>query len=236
MTEKLKIVSHSGGAFQDRVEAGRLLADELAEYAGRNVLVLGIPRGGVVVGRELAHKLDGELDVILARKLRTPGREELAMGAIAEDGTVFMNEQVIRMLGVDARRISEEKSLQMAEIGRRARLIRKVRPRVPIKGRTVIVTDDGVATGATTEAALWAVRQAGPKMLIAAMPVGSDDTVRRLSEEVDQMICLRAPRFFEAVGQFYLRFHPVSDDEVLDILRDEQKRNVAGGSKRGVRT
>jgi putative phosphoribosyl transferase len=236
MVEKLRIVSHSGEAFQDRVEAGRLLAEELAEYAGRDVLVLGIPRGGVVVGKELAHKLDGELDVILARKLRTPGREELAMGALAEDGTVFLNEEVIHFLDVGQAGIEEEKSRQRAEISRRTQLIRKIRPQVLIKGRTAIVTDDGIATGATTQAALWAVRQAGPKMLIAAVPVGSEDTVRRLSKDVDRMICLRAPRFFEAVGQFYLKFYPVSDDEVLDILRDEQKRNVAGGSKRGVRT
>jgi putative phosphoribosyl transferase len=228
---RLRIISQSSDPFQDRQQAGQLLAKELGEYAGRHALVLGIPRGGVIVARELARALDGDLDVILARKLRTPGREELAMGSIAEDGTVFLNDKVVNWMDIGQTLIEEEKAWQMAEIARRALLIRKIRLPVQIRGRIVIVTDDGVATGATTQAAIWAARQAGPKILVAAVPVGSEATIRRLAEEVDEMVCLRMPRFFDAVGQFYLRFNPVTDDEVLDVLREEQRRKVGNRSK-----
>ncbi len=151
---KLRIISHSDEPFRDRQEAGQLLADALAEWSGKGVVVLGIPRGGIVVARELAHALDGELDVVLARKLRTPGHEELAMGSVAEDGKAFINETVVGELGIDYGYIQQEKKQQMAEIARRTALIRRVRPKVTLGGRVVIVTDDGVATGATVQAAL----------------------------------------------------------------------------------
>lgn len=215
----LRIVSTSGEPFRDRQEAGRILAEELKALAGQNVVVLGIPRGGIIVANELAKKLGGELDIVLARKLRTPGQPELAMGSVTEDGKIFLNREVIGISSVTQRQIEEEKTAQLEEIKRRVSLIRKVRPKVPLKDRTVIITDDGVATGATTQAAFWAVRHENPKKLIAAIPVGPADTIESLSNDVDEMLCLRTPRFFAAVGQFYTRFDPVEDEQVLEILR-----------------
>ncbi len=221
---KLRIISHSDEPFRDRQEAGRLLARELAEFRRQNAVVLGIPRGGIVVARELARALEADLDIVLAHKLRTPGHAELAMGSIAEDGKLFLNETVIQELNVDRAYIKQEKARQLAEIARRTELIRRIRPKVPLGGRTVIVTDDGVATGATTQAALWAVRTERPGRLIAALPVGPEDTITRLSEDVDEMICLRTPPLFAAVGQFYSSFYPVEDEEMLKILQEEYRR------------
>lgn len=225
---KLRILSHSSELFKDRREAGELLARELAEFQGRSVVVLGIPRGGVIVAKELAHRLQADLDIVLGHKLRTPGHTELAMGSVAEDGKLFLNEEVIRGFNVNDAYIRQEKAQQLAEIRHRTDLFRRVRPKIPLAGRTVIVTDDGVATGATTQAALWAVRLESPEKLIAALPVGPENTIRRLGEDVDEMICLRTPPLFAAVGQFYLRFDPVEDEEVLKILEEEHQR---GGGK-----
>jgi predicted phosphoribosyltransferase len=158
----LRIISHSGELFKDRQEAGELLARELAEYRSRRVVVLGIPRGGIIVARTLARPLRADLDIVLAHKLRSPGHMELAMGSVAEDGKLFLNEEVIRELDVNDAYIRQEKARQMTEIRRRTDLFRRARPKVPLTGKTVIVTDDGVATGATTQAALWAVRLENP--------------------------------------------------------------------------
>ncbi len=217
---RLRILSRSDAPFLDREEAGKLLAVELGEYHGRNTVVLGIPRGGAVVAREIARELEAELDIVLAHKLRTPGHEELAMGSVAEDGRLFLNREVVGELGVGEAYIQQERVRQLAEITRRTGLFRRVRPRVPLKGRIVIVADDGVATGATTQAALWAVQLEQPRKLIAALPVGPEDTIRRLAEDVDEMLCLRVPALFAAVGQFYQRFNPVEDEDVVKILRE----------------
>ncbi len=222
----LRILSHSDKPFRDREEAGKLLANELSQYRGQKTVVLGIPRGGVVVAREIAGALDAELDIVLARKLRTPGNEELAMGSVAEDGKLFLNEEVVQQLGVGEAYIQKEKAQQLAEIKRRTELIRRVRPKIPLNGRIVIVTDDGVATGATTQAALRAVRLEQPEKLIAAVPVGPENAIKRLAEGVDEMLCLRAPPLFAAVGQFYQRFYPVEDEDVLGILREERKKGL----------
>jgi putative phosphoribosyl transferase len=223
----VRIVSYTGEPFRDRLEVGQLLAWELRRLPGRNLVVLGIPRGGVVVARELARALDAELDIVLAHKLRAPGHPELAMGSVAESGKVFLNEEVVGELGASQQYINEEAQAQLAEIKRRARLIRRVRRRVALKGKVAVVTDDGVATGATTQAAFWAVRQEKPALLVAAIPVGPADVVGRLAKEVDEMVCLRTPPLFSAVGQFYLRFEPVGEEEVLRILKEEQKRHPA---------
>jgi predicted phosphoribosyltransferase len=203
---------------------------------GRNLVVLGIPRGGGVVARELAKTLDAELDVVLAHKLRAPGHPELAMGSVAENGKIFLNERVITELGIGHHFIEQETTAQLTEIKRRARMMRRIRSRVTLKGKTVIVTDDGVATGATTQAALWAVRQEKPDLLVAAIPVGPEDVVRKLARDVDELVCLRAPRFFSAVGQFYLRFEAVDDADVLQILREAEKRRPAGSRKSAQKT
>lgn len=222
---QLRILSLSSARFRDREEAGKLLAGELIEYRGKETVVLGIPRGGVAVAREIAKALDADMDIVLAHKLGTPGHEELAMGSVSEDGTLFLNQGLVREFDIGETYIQQEKARQLAEIKRRAELIRQVRPKIPLAGRIVIITDDGVATGATTQAALWAVRAEHPKKLIAAIPVGPEDTIKRLAEDVDEMLCLRMPPLFAAVGQFYEQFHPVEDEEVLRILRDSQKRS-----------
>ncbi len=223
-TAQLRILSYASEQFADREEAGRLLAEELSEYRGRKAVVLGIPRGGIIVAREIARQLDAELDIVLAHKLRTPGHEELAMGSVAEDGKLFLIQKVVGQLGVAEAYIQQEKERQLTEIKRRTELIRQIRPKTPLEGRIVIVTDDGVATGATTQAALWAVRMEQPEKLIAAMPVGPEDTIRRLAGDVDEMLCLRAPPLFAAVGQFYRQFYPVEDEDMLEILREERGR------------
>jgi len=216
---KLLILSRSGEPFRSREEAGRLLAKELMQYRGQHPVVLGIPRGGVVVADELAQVLEGELDIILAHKLRTPGESELALGAVSEGGQLFLNDDVVRDLGIDMPAIQQEKTRQLAEIRRRAKMFRSIRPRVPLDGRLVIVTDDGIATGATTQSAIWVVRLERPKKLVLAVPVASPESLDRLSSEVDELVCLRAPASFFAVGQFYLRFEPVTDEKVLEVLK-----------------
>lgn len=200
---KVKVISNSGDPFEDRVQAGQLLARALSELRGKKAVVLGIPRGGIVVAQELARILDADLDVVLSRKLGTPGQAELAMGALAEDGKVFLNEDVVRTLGITDQDIELEKSRQLSEIQRRNQLIRNTLPKTTLKGRIVIVTDDGLATGATMQAALWAVRQGQPQKLIAAVPVASMEALERVTTDADEVICLRQPASFFAVGEFY---------------------------------
>jgi predicted phosphoribosyltransferase len=229
---KLRILSRSGRTFADRREAGLALAAALEEYRGKNAVVLGIPRGGVVVAAELARALGAELDIVLARKLGTPGHSELAMGSVAEDGKVFLNDEIVRDMGISKEDIEREKVHQMSEINRRCELFRAARPQVDLTGRIAIVTDDGIATGATFQAALWAVREEHPQKLIAALPVGPEDNIARLAADVDEMLCLRSPLMFMAVGQFFRDFEPVEDEEVLKILEEEgarvRKKNAAG--------
>ncbi len=214
-----KIVSRSGRPFADREEAGQLLAGEISNYRGQRPLVLGIPRGGIVIARALAEALEGEPDIVLSRKMRTPNYPELAMGSVSEDGRIFLNERVVDEAGIGVDHIEYEKRRQLAEIRRSSEMIRDFYPKIPRENRIVIVTDDGVATGATFQAALWAAREEDPRILIAAIPVGSEEAVKKLAEEADELVCLRVPPFFEAVGQFYNRFETVEDEDVLKILR-----------------
>lgn len=224
----LRIVSRSRMRFIDRTEAGRLLAQEMEELHGRGVVVLGIPRGGLVIAAEIARIIEGKLDIVLAHKIGAPGHPELAIGSVSEDGTVFIDPITMRQLGVSSHYIQQESARQQAQMERRAEMIRRVRPKEPLKDRVVVITDDGIATGATASAAIWAVKGEAPQRIIGAFPVGSEDRVRQLAEEVDEMICLRTPPDFAAVGQFYERFDQVSDQEVLNIL-------TASLTKEGVR-
>lgn len=223
---ELRIFSRTAEAFKSRQQAGRLLAEKLSEYRGKKAVVLGIPRGGIVVARELAYALEAEMDIVLAHKLRTPGHGELAMGSVSEDGKLFLNETVLREVGVSKAYIEKERELQLAELKRRSELIRRIRPKIPLRNRVVIVTDDGVATGATTQAAFWAVRTEQPQKLIAAIPVGPEDTIISLSKDVGEMVCLRTPPSFFAVGQFYAQFPEVEDEEVLEILQEEHEKST----------
>lgn len=202
--------------FQDRVEAAEKLADELAQYQGKNPLVLGIPRGGVVLAVRIAERLEGEADVVLTHKLGAPGNPEVALGAIDESGDIFLNDpRWRREVPAFLEREAED---QLAELRRRRKLFSAGRPAHDPAGRIVIVTDDGLATGATMIAALHVLRNRKPARLIMAVPVAPPDTLERVSALADEVICLTAPDWFMAVGQFYSDFGQVEDDEVVQLL------------------
>jgi len=206
--------------FYDREDAAHKLAAAMRKMKLHNPLVLAIPRGGVVTGAILARDLGGELDVVLSRKLRAPDQPELAIGAISEDGQVELNRRAYEALAVSDEYLEGEKRHQLAEIARRRQLFRKVRPEVPIPGRTVIVTDDGIATGSTMMAALQTVRPQHPARLIVAVPVAPYDRLPAFEACCDQLVCLDSPVDFWAVGQFYREFPTVEDEQVVDLLKD----------------
>jgi len=216
---KLQIISHSGESFIDRQEAGALLAGQLGAFKNKDTVVLGIPRGGIIVGREIALKLGAKIDVVLARKIGSPINPEVAVGAVAETGELFVNSRIALLTGTDNAYIQRGKNYQMAEINRRGELFREAIPKIPLKGKVVIVTDDGASTGATMQAALWSLRREGPKKLIVALPVSHPDTLETLVIDADMLICLKAPPYFNAVGQFYANFDQVSDEKVLTVLK-----------------
>lgn len=225
------IISYSNEPFKNREQAGQLMGKELRNLYGQKSIVLGIPRGGIVVARELALQLSADMDVILSRKLGTPGQPELAMGALSENGSVFLNMDLVSDLGITERDIEKEKVLQMDEIKRRSQLIRKVLPKISLQDRIVLVTDDGLATGATMQAALWAIQQELPRKIIVAVPVASTEALDRLSADADEIICLRLPSLFHAVGQYYIEFYQVEDGDVLRILEDEVNRREKNRGK-----
>lgn len=211
--------------FIDREQAGWLLVARLRDAghlasAGERPLVLAIPRGGIEVGAVLARGLGADLDVVLARKLRARDQPELALGAVAEDGRVHLNPFAAALTADGGAWIEAERVRQLAEIARRREMYRAVRPRVPIAGRTVIVVDDGLATGATMIAALHGVRAAGPARIVVALPVASPDRLREIEPLCDQVECLERPADFAAVGQFYQSFEQVSDERVVVLLRE----------------
>lgn len=220
---KARVISYSDKPFADRVEAAKLLAKELREFRGKNAVVLGIPRGGIVIAREIASALEARLDIVLTHKLGAPGNPELAIGAITEDGKIFLNEMLTSRMDVESVYLKQEKERQLAVIKLRVEQYRKILAKAPLKDSIIIITDDGVATGATMKAALWAARQEHPRALIAALPVGPQDTMRELAQDADEVVVLRSPSFFGAIGQFYLDFSQVEDEEVLEILREERE-------------
>jgi len=211
--------------FLDRVEAGRHLAEALIDLRDcpDPIVVLAIPRGGVVVAREVARALHAPIDVCLTHKIGAPGNPELAIGAVAGDGTTILDEFLIHSLQVPRQYLEAELQYWKIELARRAEAYRSGRARVPVKDRVAIVIDDGVATGSTLIAALRSTRAAGAKSLIAAVPVGPRDTIERvLSREADRVVCLRAPYEFYAVGAFYRHFEQVSDEEVIEAMNNAQ--------------
>lgn len=215
--------------FEDRHAAGQLLAGALRAYAGRSdVVVLALPRGGVPVGYEVAKALGAELDVLIVRKLGLPYHPELAMGAIASGGAIDFNRNVIEMSGVTQRDIEGVLAQEYRELERREALYRGARPMARIEGRTVIVVDDGIATGASMRAALKALRTLKPAKIIVAVPVAPIDTRERLQDVADEFVCVLSPADFQAVGQFYRNFDQTSDDEVRTLLA---QFNSAGALK-----
>jgi putative phosphoribosyl transferase len=181
--------------------------------------VLAIPRGGIDVGVEIARSLNAELDVVLARKLRCPFQPELALGAISETGEVTLDPRSAPLIAGNRNAVEVERQHQLAEITRRRQLYRRVRPQAEIAGRSVILTDDGIATGSTMIAAIHSVRAAEPHELIVAVPVGAPDRVAEIARLCDRMICLHTPDEFRAVGQFYRVFDQVSDERVIELLQ-----------------
>ncbi len=217
----IKILKDSGEPFLDRRQAGKELALALKNISDKEAVVLGIPRGGLVVAAAIAEQKKAYLDIILSRKIGAPADPEFALGSVSEDGHVFLN-SVTYDRNADAFEtyIEAEKKRQMLEVNRRREIFRKVHPRVPLKDRIVILTDDGVATGATFEAALWSVSAQKPRSLIAAIPVGPKDTLERLAKQTDELVCLWCPETFYALSQFYMHFEQVDDEEVLKILKE----------------
>jgi len=205
--------------FRDRREAGQVLASQLLAYANRpDVLVLALPRGGVPVGFEVAQALHAPLDVLLMRKLGVPGQEELAMGALASGGIRLLNRQVVHALRIPRDVIEEVTAAEQRELQRREQLYRDDRPQPEVQGRTVILVDDGLATGSTMRAAAAALRQQQPERLVIAVPVGSPDTCESLRREVDEVVCARMPQPFYSVGLWYEDFTQTTDEEVHELL------------------
>lgn len=207
--------------FDDRNDAARQLADALRKYRGRNPLILAIPRGAVPMGRIVADALEGELDVVLVRKLTAPTSGELAVGSVDESGWTYVADYA-RDMGVDDEYLEEEKRVQLDVIKRRRALYTPWRRPIDPAGRVVIVIDDGLATGATMIAALHAVRARKPATLVCAIPVASSESLVRIGTLADEIVCLETPVGFHAVGQFYLAFDQVSDDTVTRILRQRE--------------
>jgi hypothetical protein len=205
--------------FLHREEAAFRLAERLRGRPQRDPLVLAIPRGGVVIGAILARELKAELDVVLARKLRAPRQPELAIGAIGENGDVYLNPHAEDLPGVSAEYLQEECRHQMREIVRRQRLFRDSRPAAPVAGRSVVVTDDGLATGSTMMAALQVIGHQAPHEVIVAVPVAAPERLEQVRRHCDEVVCLLSPPWLRAVGQFYADFSQLDDDQVVQLLR-----------------
>ena len=205
--------------FRDRTEAGRLLAARLEQYAGKpDVMVLALPRGGVPVAYEVARALPAPMDVFIVRKLGVPGQEELAMGAVATGGVRVLNDQVVKGLGIPEYMIDAVVKWETEELKRRERLYRGDRPPPDVRGKTVILVDDGLATGSTMLAAARALRQQGPARIVVAVPVAAPDTCELLKADVDEVVCAATPEPFYAVGLWYRDFSQTTDEEVRELL------------------
>jgi len=203
--------------FANRTEAGQLLAHALEKFRDQHPLVLGLPRGGVVVAAEVACVLTGDLDVVLVKKLRAPGEPELALGAVDEGGRVALNLDIVRVTGASDAYIEAERQERLAEMATQRTLYRQVKPQIPVAGRTVILVDDGLATGATMLAAVQSVHLDRPRQFIVAVPVASPESIRAFAD----VVCLLTPGDFRGVGQFYGDFTQTTDAEVVALLRQE---------------
>jgi putative phosphoribosyl transferase len=221
--------------FRDRTEAGQYLAKTLAAYAGRpDVLVLALPRGGVPVAYVVARRLNAPLDVFLVRKLGAPGRKELAMGAIASGGIRVLNGEVVEALGITEEQLADAVQRERQELERREQLYRDDRPAPDVRGRTVILVDDGLATGSSMRAAVAALRQRRPARIVVAVPVGAAETCADLRGEADEIVCAATPEPFYGVGRWYENFSQTTDEEVRDLLERaaEESAPVHYGSER----
>jgi predicted phosphoribosyltransferase len=205
--------------FENREEAGKRLAKELLAYRGKATIVFAIPRGGVVTAYEIAKVLDAPLDIIIPRKIGAPGNQELAIGAVTEDGTTILNTRLVTMLDISDAYIESEKTKQIEEIKRRVKTYRGEHSPKDFEGKIIILVDDGIATGATVRAAIHSLRKGNPSFIIVAIPVGPPDTIQELKQEVDKLICLITYEPFFAIGQFYTDFSQVPDRDVITLLK-----------------
>jgi putative phosphoribosyl transferase len=209
-----------GTIFRDRRDAGRQLAAACRAYAEADPVVIGLPRGGVVVAAEVAAALHAPLDIVVVRKIGSPFQAELAIGAVYEASgpQVLLDDILVQRLGVAERYIEHQVQEQIREIHRRQHAYRGTQKPIPLRGRAVLLVDDGIATGASTRAALRAIRAQEPRLLVLAAPVASPDSLNTLKPEADQILCLLAPEHFRAVGEFYEDFDQTTDDEVIELL------------------
>jgi putative phosphoribosyl transferase len=205
--------------FRDRKDAGQQLAGPVREACGPDVVVLGLPRGGVPVAAEVARALTAALDVIVVRKVGVPGQPELAMGAVGEGGVRVVDERVLRLANVPREEFERAGERARAEVDRCVQRFRGGRPAVPLTGRVAVLVDDGIATGSTARAACSVARALGAAGVVLAVPVCARESGRRLAADVDRLVCLHSPRQFRAVGQFYDDFRPTEDDEVIELLQ-----------------
>jgi putative phosphoribosyl transferase len=215
-------------SFKDRTEAGRKLAKALAAYKDQHPVILALPRGGVPVAAEVAATLHTPLDLILVRKIGVPIQPELAMGAVVDGGApiIVRNEDVIRLAGIDETEFKAICDSELAEIERRRQRYLGSRERSDVAGRTAIVIDDGIATGATIRAALRATRMRNPKKLVLAVPVAPTDNLAALHSDADEVVCLEDYEFFEAIGLYYANFNQVTDEEVIEMLKRFPAREI----------
>jgi putative phosphoribosyl transferase len=223
-----KIMPANSRVFADRSDAGRRLAEALVRFRSEQPLVLALPRGGVPVAFEVAQALAAPLDLILVRKIGAPFQPELAIGAVVDgdQAQTVLNRELVEDAKIPESYLESERTKQLEEIERRRGLYHAGRPRIEVRDRTAIVVDDGIATGATMEAALRATRRAGPRRLVLAVPVAPPDTIARLRPQVDEIECLTTPAYMGAIGMFYSDFRQLSDDEVIALL----ERAAARGS------
>jgi putative phosphoribosyl transferase len=211
--------------YQDRQEAGQVLADRLAGYAGRpDIQVLALPRGGVPVAYEVATRLGAPLDIFLVRKLGVPGHPELAMGAIAENGARVLNPDIVGYLDIPDAMIDQVAGAEQQEMQRRERVYRDGRPAPDIRGKTVLLIDDGLATGATMKAAVQGLRALQPARLVVAVPVGAPETCEALTHLADEVLCAMTPESFQAVGLWYAQFNQTTDADVIRLLAQARRR------------
>ncbi|HVN63200.1 MAG TPA: phosphoribosyltransferase, partial [Candidatus Binataceae bacterium] len=216
--------------FDDRADAGRRLAARLGKFRGENPIVIAVPRGGLPVGSEIARALDAPLDIVVVRKLGAPDQPELGIGAVVDGDhpQSVINDELVGQLGVSREYLRREVAAQLKEIHRRQRLYRGDRPAPAIANRTVILVDDGIATGGSMRAALRGLKAMHPRKLVLAVPVAPAETIAALRPDADELICIATPEMFYAVGQFYRDFHQVSDREVVEILESAGRAEARG--------
>lgn len=209
--------------FKDRTEAGKKLAEALMAYKGKEVVVLGIPRGGVVVAAEVAKALEAPLDIVVTRKIEAPGEPEFALGAVTQEGDVIMDRQAAESLGASSEYLDDQIRKKREEVNDRMMRLRGDAPYPSLEGKVVLIVDDGIATGSSVSAAVMSVKKRGPKEVVVAVPVSPKDAVETLAEDGTKVICLETPGHFLAIGEFYGDFEQVEDIEVNRILKDFSK-------------